>query len=152
MALQMDPEVAAAMAPLAEAAAGITPPPPGDWQTRRAAVDGMISGLTGSWTTPADVEVIDLEATAEDGAAVPLRLYRKAGSSPGSLAVYLHGGGMFLCSVDTHDPICRRYAGESGVPSSRSTFASRPSIRTRHRSKTATPRCGGPPTTLRTSG
>lgn len=32
MTLQMDPEVAAALAPVVEAGAGTTPPPPGDWQ------------------------------------------------------------------------------------------------------------------------
>lgn len=116
MTLQMDPEVAAAMAPLAEAAAGTTPPPPGDWQTRRAAIDGVLSTFTGAWTPPADVEVTEHEATAEDGSSIALRLYRKSGSSPGSLAVYIHGGGMFLCSIDTHDPICRRYTAASGVP------------------------------------
>jgi acetyl esterase/lipase len=116
MALHMDPEVAAAMAPLAEAAKGVTPPPAGDWKTRRAVVDGMITEFTGSWPAPSDVEVLALEAVADDGAVIPLRLYRRAGSSPGSLAVYIHGGGMFLCSIDTHDPICRRYTAASGVP------------------------------------
>lgn len=116
MALEMDPEVAVAMAPLAEAAVGTTPPPPGDWRTRRAAVDELISQFTGSWTTPVDVDVTDFAASAADGTPIPLRLYRKAGSAPGSLVVYLHGGGMFLCSIDTHDPICRSYTAASGVP------------------------------------
>lgn len=116
MTLQMDPEVAAALAPVAEAAAGTTPAPRGDWQTRRTMVDGLISKLTGAWTPPADVEVTEFEASAEDGTAISLRLYRRAGSSPGALAVYVHGGGMFLCSIDTHDPICRRYTADSGVP------------------------------------
>ncbi len=116
MALQMDPEVAKAMAPLAEAAAGSARPPVGDWKTRRAMVDAEISEFTGAWTPPPDVEVTAVQATAVDGTAIPMRLYRKAGSAPGSLGVYIHGGGMFLCSIDTHDPICRRYAAESGVP------------------------------------
>lgn len=116
MPLQMDPEVAAAMAPIAEAAAQVTPPPAGDWKTRRAAVDELITAFTGSWTKPTDVEVVEHVTRTEDGATLRMRLYRKAGSDPGSLAVYIHGGGMFLCSVDTHDPICRRYVADSGVP------------------------------------
>lgn len=116
MALQMDPEVAVAMAPIAEAAAGTTPPPAGDWQTRRDAVDALIGDYTAAWTPPADVEVTELEATADDGTAIGMRLYRRAGDQPGSLAVYIHGGGMFLCSIDTHDPICREYTHRSGVP------------------------------------
>ncbi len=116
MALQMDPEVAAAMAPIAEAAAGTTPPPVGDWKTRRAGVDALMSEFTASWTKPTDVSVTNYSVTLTDGVAIGMRLYRKAHSSPGSLAVYIHGGGMFLCSIDTHDPICRRYVADSGVP------------------------------------
>lgn len=133
MALEVDPEVAVAMAPLAEAAVGTTPPPPGDWRTRRATVDELISQFTGSWTTPADVDVTDFAASAADGTPIPLRLYRKAGSAPGSLVVYLHAGACscaastpvgevmrgvfdFTDAVDTHDPICRSYTAASGVP------------------------------------
>jgi acetyl esterase/lipase len=116
MTVEMDPEVAAAMAPIAEAAAAQIPPPAGDWQTRRAVVDELISAATGSWTPLPDVTVTDYAATADDGAAIGLRLYRREGDQPGSLAVYVHGGGMFLCSIDTHDPICRMYTHLSGVP------------------------------------
>lgn len=116
MPLRMDPEVAAAMAPIAEAAARATPPPAGDWRSRRAAVDALIGSFTGSWPRPTDVAVTEHVTTTEDGASLRMRLYRKAGADPGSLAVYIHGGGMFLCSIDTHDPICRRYTADSGVP------------------------------------
>ncbi len=116
MALQMDPEIAAAMAPIIEASAGVEPPPAGDWKSRRAAVDELITSLTAAWPAPADVTVTELTAPAADGSTIPMRLYRKEGESPGSLVVYIHGGGMFLCSIDTHDPICRRYTAASGVP------------------------------------
>ncbi|HEY4006153.1 MAG TPA: alpha/beta hydrolase [Pseudonocardia sp.] len=116
MTLRMDPEVAQALAPLAEAAAGLTPPPAGDWQTRRASTDALISQFTGAVAPPPDVTVTEYQATAPDGTPIPMRLYRRNGSSPGSLAVYLHGGGMFLCSIETHDPICRAYPAASGVP------------------------------------
>jgi acetyl esterase/lipase len=116
MTLEMDPEVALAMAPIAEAAAAQTPPPAGDWQTRRAAVDELIAGATAAWIPPADVTVTEHTARAEDGASIGMRLYRRDGDQPGSLAVYVHGGGMFLCSIDTHDPVCRVYTHLSGVP------------------------------------
>lgn len=116
MTLEMDPEVAVAMAPIAAAAAAQTPPPVGDWQTRRAAVDELIGTFTAGWTPPADVTVTEHHATAADGASIGMRLYRRDGDQPGSLAVYVHGGGMFLCSIDTHDPICRVYTHLSGVP------------------------------------
>jgi acetyl esterase/lipase len=116
MTIEMDPEVAAGMAPFAEAAAGQTPPPAGDWKSRREAVDALIEGLTGAWSPPPDVTVTEHTATADDGTAIGMRLYRRDGDQPGSLAVYVHGGGMFLCSIDTHDPICRTYTHRSGVP------------------------------------
>jgi acetyl esterase/lipase len=116
MALRIDPEVAEALAPLVEASQGVEPPPVGDWQTRRAAVDEMLTMFTGSWTPPADVTVTELHAEAPDGADIPMRLYRREGSDPGSLVIYIHGGGMFLCSIDTHDPVCRRYTADAGVP------------------------------------
>lgn len=114
--MQMDPEVAAAMAPLAEAAAGVTPPPAGDWKTRRANTDALLATYSGLLPSPEGVTVTELAAAAPDGAAIPMRLYRAGGEQPGSLAVYIHGGGMFLCSIDTHDPFCRAYAADSGVP------------------------------------
>lgn len=45
-----------------------------------------------------------------------LRLYEPAGAgsmSPGVL--YLHGGGWVICSLDTHDGVCRRLANVSGL-------------------------------------
>lgn len=116
MPLSMDPEVAAAMAPLAEAAAGQAPLPAGDWQTRRAQVDPMLLSYTAQLPQHPDVEVTEVQIPVGDGAEISARLYRKSGSAARSLAVYIHGGGMFLCSIDTHDPICRGYTGDSGVP------------------------------------
>ncbi|MEV7088540.1 alpha/beta hydrolase fold domain-containing protein [Streptomyces sp. NPDC093085] len=47
-----------------------------------------------------------------------MRLYRRQ-DAPGaaSVTVYLHGGGMFLGSLDTHDTRCRIYARLSGAAS-----------------------------------
>lgn len=116
MALHMDAETAAAMAPLTEALAHATPPPAGDWQSRRTAVDALLTQYTSAWPVPPDVVVTEHHATADDGTSIPMRLYRKDGANPGSLAVYLHGGGMFLGSIDTHDPVVRAYTAASGVP------------------------------------
>lgn len=49
---QMNPEVAAALAPIAAAAAGTTPPLAGDWQTRRATGNEFLSGLTAAIPSP----------------------------------------------------------------------------------------------------
>ncbi len=134
----MDPEVAAAMAPIAEAAAGTTPPPPGDWQARRVALDEMLATMTAAWSPPADVTVGKMLATAGGATPVGARLYRRGGGQPGSLAVYLHGGRMFLGSLDMYDPICRRYTHLSGVPLLSVDFRFAPEHPTRPRSRTAT--------------
>lgn len=115
MALNMDPEVATVLGPLTEAAASRTPPAIGDWQTRRAVVNKLLGGFASRLPIEGAVEVSEHSATAADGMPIPMRLYRSPGSTAESLVVYIHGGGMFLCSIDTHDPICRKYTAESGV-------------------------------------
>ena len=117
MALRLDDQVATALAPLAEAAAAAGPPPPaGDWKSRRATIDGLISQFNAGREPRSGVTVTELSATAADGTAIPLRHYRADGSTAESLVLYIHGGGMFCCSVDTHDPACRGYTAATGVP------------------------------------
>lgn len=59
---------------------------------------------------PALHQVVDRDA---DG--VPVRVYdpaREAGSAP--VVVFFHGGGMALCSLDSHDGFCRELAAATG--------------------------------------
>jgi acetyl esterase/lipase len=114
-ALALDPEVAIVLGPLLRAMAAATPPPVHDWRSRRASVDRMFLSLAPAVADPT-VTTSSWSAPAPDGHAIPMRLYRAEGAQPGSLVVYVHGGGMFLCSLETHDPICRRLVAESGVP------------------------------------
>ncbi len=59
---------------------------------------------------PEMVEVVDLDTP---GLGRPARLYRPLeGSLP--LALFLHGGGWVIGSLDTHDRACRRLAAQSG--------------------------------------
>jgi acetyl esterase/lipase len=115
MALSYDPDVLAAMAPLIAAAAAVEPAPAGDWRTRRERTDALVLGLAAARPGPQDVLVTEHEALAPDGVAIGVRHYVKEGTSPSSALLYLHGGGMFCCSLDTHDPLCRAYASEAGV-------------------------------------
>ncbi|MEZ4452689.1 MAG: alpha/beta hydrolase [Nannocystaceae bacterium] len=47
---------------------------------------------------------------------IPARIYVPRGAlSPAPALVYYHGGGFCLGSLDSHDPVCRRLADESGV-------------------------------------
>jgi acetyl esterase len=66
-------------------------------------------------TSPADVEVRDLQV---DGAAGPIagRLYiPSAAVTPGGCLVYFHGGGFVIGDLETHDGHCRRLAAWSGT-------------------------------------
>ena len=116
MALSMDPQVHEAMAPLMAMMSETTPPPPGDWQTRRQNVDGLLALLAEGQPTPADVTRTDHALTTADGATLALRWYTRDGASPGSAVLYLHGGGMILGSLELYDPTVARYVSGSGVP------------------------------------
>jgi acetyl esterase len=50
------------------------------------------------------------------GGPLPLRLYEPAGvAAPSPGVLYIHGGGWVICSLDTHDGVCRRLANASGL-------------------------------------
>ncbi|APR82989.1 Hypothetical protein A7982_08338 [Minicystis rosea] len=116
MALTLDPEVAAVLQKLFAGASEIPPAPPGDWKTRRQRAEGTLSLIGALQPIPSDVITKDFTTTGHDGAKVPLRWYAKQGSSPGSAALYIHGGGMILGSVDLYDATLKRYVSQSGVP------------------------------------
>ena len=62
---------------------------------------------------PAVAEILGLSAPGPAGAAIPLRLYRGAGTTPGDTLpalVYFHGGGWVIGDLDTHDSLCRHLA------------------------------------------
>ena len=64
---------------------------------------------------PAVASVRDLAIPGPAG-DLAVRLYEPAGVAavtPGIL--YLHGGGWVICSLDTHDGVCRRLANAAGV-------------------------------------
>jgi acetyl esterase/lipase len=116
MAFALDPQVAAAMEPLAALAVGMSVPSIGDVATRRATMEAGQVFMESRRVMPIDVKMTDFEARASDGAAIALRWYEKDGSAPGSAAVYLHGGGMILSNIDLYDGMVARYVSASGVP------------------------------------
>ena len=65
-------------------------------------------------TNPSVAAVRDLEIPGPAG-AMRLRLYEPQGvpAKSGGL-LYIHGGGWVICSLDTHDGVCRRLANLSG--------------------------------------
>jgi acetyl esterase/lipase len=92
------------------------PIPVGDWHTRRTVIDALYTRFASRFESSQDITVIPMFAEAADGTSIPLRLYTPEDPAPNApLVVYIHGGGMFCCSVDTHDPVVRYYAAESAV-------------------------------------
>lgn len=119
MALQLDPEIAAALAALAPAEP-TEPPPVGDVATRRINARKMFERAAHALPRVAGVDVQRFTMRTDDGATVPLSWYRRAGSAqPGSAALYLHGGGMILGLDELgvmYDTAVRHYVAHSGVP------------------------------------
>ncbi|RSM68771.1 alpha/beta hydrolase [Actinoplanes sp. ATCC 53533] len=118
MAFTLDHQVAEALAPMASAMAGATPPPVGDVAARRAALEGLIGHTDSAQPTPADVTITDHQLVTSDGEKILLRWYAK-NDAPGATrpaAVYLHGGGMILGHAGLFDGSLSRYVSASGTP------------------------------------
>lgn len=49
------------------------------------------------------------------GGPLTLRIYTPPGTGPFPMVVFFHGSGFVLCSLDTHDGICRNLCGGAGV-------------------------------------
>jgi acetyl esterase/lipase len=114
MAFALDPQVAAALEPLA-AAEGVLPPV-GDVATRRANAAETFAYFTSLRSTTEDVSRADHWTTALDGTPIELRWFTKAGVNPGAAVYYIHGGGMILGSLDLYDPLIKEYVSASGIP------------------------------------
>jgi acetyl esterase/lipase len=90
-----------------------------DWKALRASGEASLAELEAHLPQHPDVSRSDYCAVSHDGAAVGLRWYAPAGHDPavpGPAAVYLHGGGMVLGTVELHDRWVAAYPAESGVP------------------------------------
>ncbi|CAN5304932.1 alpha/beta hydrolase [soil metagenome] len=118
MALSLNPGMAAALAAQeADApATGSAPPARGDWRTLRDLTNLAIESDFANAAPAPDVTYTRHEVTAEDAASLELRWYTKAGSSPGSALVYVHGGGMICGSLENYDPVVKQYVQWTGVP------------------------------------
>jgi len=115
MTFTFDQEFAAALAANADAPHP-APPAVGDVQTRRMVFEAIIAQASATQPMPSDVTTTDFQLSTTDGDSVLMRWYTKHGAVPGPAAVYLHGGGMILGSVDLFDGTVARYVSESGVP------------------------------------
>jgi len=103
-------------------AGGATLPEPAtrdDWKTLRANGEAGLARLEAALPVHPSVSRTDHHATSQDGSRVLARWYAPPGHDPSAAdpaAVYLHGGGMIMGTVDLHDRTVAGYAIESGVP------------------------------------
>jgi acetyl esterase/lipase len=116
MTFTLDPEFAAAIAPMGEAMAGATPPAVGDIEGRRAMWEPILAAASTAQPIPDDVRMSDYHATAEDGTQITMRWYTKRDTSPGAAVLFLHGGGYIFGHIDHFDGPVARYVSASGVP------------------------------------
>jgi acetyl esterase/lipase len=116
MALTIDPQVGAAMQRMAVDLGDVKRPAVGDWKAMREGGNAMFGMWARLQPVPTDIVTRDFSVRSHDGAEILLRWFYQRGSRPGSAALYLHGGGMILGSVDVYDEILRRYVSASGVP------------------------------------
>ena len=63
---------------------------------------------------PAQVAKIVERSIDGPGGPLKLRIYTPVGSGPFPLMIFLHGSGFVLCSLDTHDGMCRNLAAGIG--------------------------------------
>lgn len=91
------------------------PAPIGDWQARRAG-DAISARLNARFWPAPDVTWRDDTVDRLDGQMVPIRTYRRAGSTERAVIVYVHGGGMIAGNLDVYNSRCAAYAQATGIP------------------------------------
>lgn len=62
---------------------------------------------------PEVAAVMDRDMQGPDD-PLPLRVYTPIGTGPFPLMIFFHGSGFVVCSLDTHDTMCRNLCAESG--------------------------------------
>jgi acetyl esterase len=63
---------------------------------------------------PAKVARAEQRSMEGPGGPIALRIYTPSGSGPFPLMVFFHGSGFVLCSLDTHDGMCRNLCAGAG--------------------------------------
>jgi acetyl esterase/lipase len=117
MDYELDPELAPAMAVLAEQAAGAPAPARGDWQAVRTAASAGLTHMASLTPPSSGVSTTSFSTPTSDGEReIELRWYTRDDAAPGPALIYTHGGGMIAGSVDLYDEVVSWYVVQSGVP------------------------------------
>ncbi len=89
-----------------ESAKGLQPP----WAVPLPDVRERVSrALIEEWAAhdPVAIGAVENTVAVWEHRRVPLRLYVPEGTGPFAVTVFIHGGGWVICSLDTHDRLCR---------------------------------------------
>ncbi|HEX2151240.1 MAG TPA: alpha/beta hydrolase, partial [Stellaceae bacterium] len=63
---------------------------------------------------PAEIAAVRERTIDGPGGKLRLRIYTPRGTGPFPLLVFFHGSGFVLCSLDTHDGMCRNLCAGAG--------------------------------------
>jgi len=61
------------------------------------------------------VATVEDRVIARAGGALPMRIYTPIGSGPFPIVVFFHGSGFVVCSLNSHDAMCRNLCAGSGA-------------------------------------
>jgi acetyl esterase/lipase len=114
--IPLDPEIAAALAAMAEEMGAIQHAKRGDALAARALGDAILEATFAQLPDAPDVTFAEHVATAEDGHEIPLRFYRRSASDNAACVVFAHGGGMIMGTLDNYDRAVRHHVQLTGVP------------------------------------
>jgi len=78
-------------------------------EARAAALDGM--EFNGE---PEPVAAVTERTIPGPETPLTVRVYRPTGAGPFPVLLFFHGGGWVICTLDTHDGLCRRLANRGG--------------------------------------
>src|ERR1700731_273204 len=68
----------------------------------------------GIMAPPAAVGAVSERIITGPGGDLRLRIYQPAGTGPFPILAFYHGSGFVLCSLDTHDGMCRNLCAGAG--------------------------------------
>jgi acetyl esterase/lipase len=115
MSWELDPEIERAMAPMLAALNSLEPLPVGDVTGRREVMARLASEFPPRVHAVSGVDISHHVAIADDGHPLPLTVYLPQADRSGAVALYIHGGGMMMGSVEDYDQLLRFLAARSGT-------------------------------------
>lgn len=79
------------------------------------AAEGRARAETTTYPPGKPVHAVESISIPVSGGTIAARLYRPSAKKGLPVIAYFHGGGWVLCSLDTHDNVCRNLAADTGA-------------------------------------